>query len=66
MAQIAPQVQQSLADALTLWGVLSDSGNALFNNANAAERIATDEFNDEYSTCMDLTISDLEDNWKNI
>ena len=64
MAEPARQVQHTLVDALTLCGVLADTGNVLFNDANAAERIAADVFNDEYSTCMDITIPDLEDNWK--
>ncbi len=50
--------------ALTACGVLTDTNNMLFNGANAAQRISSEVFSDTYTTCLNLTFSDLEDTWK--
>jgi hypothetical protein len=64
MAQVAQHIRHTLKDALALCGVLTDTDNIQFNEANAAARITAGVFNDNYSTCMDLSITNLEDDWK--
>ena len=54
----------TMEDALTECGVLTDTNNMVFNRSNAAERISSEVFSDSFMTCLDLTFSDLEDNWK--
>ena len=54
----------TMQDALTVCGVLTDTNNVIFNNANAAERISSEVFSDSFNTCLDITFTDLEDNWK--
>jgi hypothetical protein len=63
-AQAQAQLQHTVEGALTLCGVLNDTNNVLFNAANALARISADIFNDNFSTCMDLSFTDLEDSWK--
>jgi hypothetical protein len=57
-------IRHTIEEALTLCGVLADTNNVLFNAANAATRISADVFNDNFSTCMDLSFTELEDSWK--
>ena len=54
----------TIKDALTVCGVLNDTNNMVFNGANAARRISSEVFSDSFSTCHDLTLTDLEDSWK--
>ena len=54
----------TMEDALTECGVLNDTNNIIFNRSNAAQRISSEVFSDSFMTCLDLTFSDLEDNWK--
>ena len=54
----------TIEDALTACGVLNDTNNLVFNGANAAERISSDVFSDSFTTCLDITFTDLEDSWK--
>ena len=35
-----------------------------FNGSNAAERISSEVFSDSFNTCLDITLSNLEDIWK--
>ena len=53
-----------VADALSRCGVLADTNNIAFNGADASERIAGEVFNDNFSSCIDIQFSELEDNWK--
>lgn len=61
---MAAQAQYAVADALTLCGVLVDTTNLIWNGMNASERIAGEVFNDKFPTCVDITFSELEDDWK--
>ena len=61
---MAAAVAFTMQDALTVCGVLTDTNNVIFNNANAAERISSEVFSDSFNTCLDITFTDLEDNWK--
>ena len=64
-AQRHAQAQMNAAtEALTLCGVLDNTNNTIFNDPNAAERIAGEVFSDNFNTCIDITFMELEDNWK--
>ena len=52
----------TVTDALALCGV--PNANVLFEGRNAATRIASDVFGDEFITCMDITFDDLDNDWK--
>ena len=52
----------TVIDALALCGV--PNGNVLFDGRNAATRISSDVFGDDFNTCMDLSFEDLDNDWK--
>ena len=54
----------TIKDALTVCGVLNDTNNMVFNGANAARRISSEVFSDSFTTCLDLTLTEIEDCWK--
>ena len=54
----------TIGNALTLCGVLTDTNNMVFNRANAAARISSEEFSISFTTCLDLTSTEIEDCWK--
>ena len=58
------QNPQTVVDALIACGVLMDTNNMIFNGSNAAERISSKVFSDSFNTCLHITFSNLEDNWK--
>ena len=52
----------TVIDALALCGV--PNGNVLYDGRNAATRISSDVFGDDFTTCMDLSFEDLDNDWK--
>ena len=52
----------TVTDGLALCGV--PNRNVLFQGRNAATRIASDDFGDDFVTCMDITFEDLDNDWK--
>ena len=53
---------QTITDAITTCGVLTEKTGIIVNCNNAAEMIAADFFNDNFNTCVDIKFSKLEDN----
>ena len=60
MAAALPPVF-TVFDAMVLSGV-NDADN--FHDRSSAERIATDIFEDDFTTCMDKTLMDVDDDLK--
>ena len=54
----------TITDALITCGVISDTTGLIVNGNNEAEMIASDVFNENFNTCVDIKFSQLEDNWK--
>jgi hypothetical protein len=52
---------QTVTDALALCGV---DNAALFEGNTTAQRIASDVFQDNFQTCMDITFDELDNDWK--
>ena len=59
MAQ--PPVQYTVLDAITLCGV---NTFIQFNAATQAERISTENFDDDFQSCMDKTMEELANDLK--
>ena len=62
MATVALPVQ-TMEDALIACNVNVDT-NVIFNGSTAAQRIATEVFDDDFTSCVDKENSDLEADWK--
>lgn len=62
MAAIPPvnTVLRSLMDC----GVENHSNGVIWNGESASQRIASKVFNNNFSTCIDITLQDLDDRWK--
>ena len=56
------KMENTVIDALALCGV--PNGNALYEGRNAATHISSDVFGDDFTTCMDLSFEDLDNDWK--
>ena len=54
---------QTMVEAPTACGVM-DINRVLLDGLTCAERISSGDFDGDFHTCMDLSFSDLEDNWK--
>ena len=54
---------QTITNALITCGVLANTTGLIVNEKNVAEIIATDVFNENFNTCVDIKFSKLEDNW---
>ena len=50
--------------ALALCGVNADMNNIVFNGSTTSERIAEEIFDDSFSTFMDITFKELDNQWK--
>ena len=57
-------VPNTISYTLILCGVLADTNGIIFDGSNASERIANVVFNDNFTTCIDLKFSDLDEHWK--
>ena len=57
-------VPNTVTSALTLCGVLSDTDSIIFDGSNASERIANNILNDNFNTCIDLKLSDIDKHWE--
>ena len=58
MAAAVPQVF-TVAQAMVACG---EDTNVIFNGANKAQRLASDVFDDDFSTCIDKSVEDLDSN----
>ena len=54
----------TIEDALILCGVNEDTNNVVANDQTAAQRIAEEVFNDNFTTLMDVTVIEMENAWK--
>ena len=54
----------TIEDALILCGVNEDTNNVVANDQTAAQRIAKEVFNDNFTTLMDVTVIEMENAWK--
>ena len=55
---------QTITNALTTCGVFVDTTGLIVNGNKALEMIAVDVFNENFNTCFNIKLSELEDNWK--
>ena len=55
---------QTIEDALVNCGVLVDTANLIVDGSNKSQRMATELFNKNFITCLDIDFSELEDSWK--
>ena len=54
-------VPNTVTSALTLYGLIADTNDIIFNTSKASERIENEVFNDNFNTCIDLKFSDLDE-----
>ena len=54
----------TIEDALAKCGMLADTANLIVYISNAAQRIAAEVFNNNFTTCLDIEFSELENSWK--
>ena len=57
-------MSQTISDALTNCGVLSNTTGIVLNGNISADMIAAYVFNENFNTCVDIKFSELEYNWK--
>ena len=55
---------QTVEDVLAYYGVLDDMANLIVDGSNVAQRIAAKVFHKNFTTCLDIEFSELEDSWK--
>ena len=54
-------VPNTVTSALTLYGVIADTNDIIFNASKASERIENKVLNDNFNTCIDLKFSNLDE-----
>ena len=54
----------TVATALALCEVDRDMNNIIFNRPTPSERVTSEIFDDSFTTFMDITLEELEDQWK--
>ena len=56
-------VHNSITSALTLFGVLSDTRDIIFNGSHAYDSITNEVFNNNFNTCIALNLYNINENW---
>ena len=60
---VTPALPQTMVAALEECGVLINNPQ-IMNGETVSQRITNDIFDNDFYSCMELSSSDLEDNWK--